>query len=301
MDKKAGLLIGLIVLVAVFGIIASTHYVLANNDSEKNSINSAISSDDEQENESENNNENPSLISSNDDVNDSDDENEDEIDDENKTKEHIEKIKEAIQERNRIKFGNKTSIACPINCTCTGVTVKCWLENGTREMTIYAKSGNIIFQVKGVNVSTNVTLYHHDGKVYGVSDDNKTISINYLPDNASKIAKERLRIRNENFSIQLREKIHNNIPKVVYNIEANKSGKFLGIFKLAMKEEMDIDPETGEVIEVSKPWWAFMVSEQDETLLGESCGTVTPGTNDECCQNKGYDYWNSTKEECDYN
>jgi uncharacterized membrane protein YkoI len=34
-------------------------------------------------------------------------------------------------------------------------------------------------------------------------------------------------------------------------------------------------------------------------MLGASCGTVTPGYQNECCQNKGYNGWNSEKEECE--
>ena len=79
-----------------------------------------------------------------------------------------------------------------------------------------------------------------------------------MPDTASEIAIERLKALN--FTIQLREKIHNNIPKVVYNIEANKNGKFLGVFKLKMKSSAQIDPETGEVLEVNAPWWTFLVT-----------------------------------------
>ena len=58
-----------------------------------------------------------------------------------------EEIKEAIKEKNRIKFEDKTGVECTDNCTCQGVVMKCPLENGGREMTVYAKSGNIIFQV----------------------------------------------------------------------------------------------------------------------------------------------------------
>jgi hypothetical protein len=76
-----------------------------------------------------------------------------------------------------------------------------------------------------------------------------------------------------------------------------------------MKVGAEVDPSTGEVLDVNKPWWSFLVAEQNETqgsetgaaILGESCGTVTPGENDACCQTKGYDYWNSTNEDCEYN
>ena len=40
---------------------------------------------------------------------------------------------------------------------------------------------------------------------------------------------------------------------------------------------------------------------KNKTIVGASCGTVTPGMDDECCQTRGYDFWNSDKQECVFN
>lgn len=85
--------------------------------------------------------------------------------------------------------------------------------------------------------------------------------IKIMPDQASEIALERL--KSLNFTIGLREIEHNNTPRVIYNIESNKSGKFLGVFKLSMKVDGQVDPETGEFIGMSNPWWAFLVSSEE--------------------------------------
>ena len=85
--------------------------------------------------------------------------------------------------------------------------------------------------------------------------------IKIMPDRASQIAIDRLRALN--FTVELREIEHRNIPRVVYHIESNKTGRFLGVFKLAMKVEGQIDPETGEFLGTSKPWWAFLVAGED--------------------------------------
>ena len=69
-----------------------------------------------------------------------------------------------------------------------------------------------------------------------------------------------------NFTLE--EIKHKNIPRVVYQIETNKHGKFLGVFKLAMRIDSQIDPETGEVLNVNAPWWAFLVAQQDENVTG---------------------------------
>ena len=61
-------------------------------------------------------------------------------------------------------------------------------------MTVYAgNSGNVIVQVKNINMSTNVTLYKgENGKIYGVFKDNETKEIE-LPDKVM----EKLRERNQ--------------------------------------------------------------------------------------------------------
>ena len=88
-----------------------------------------------------------------------------------------------------------------------------------------------------------------------------------MPDTASEIALERLRAKN--FTIELREVRHRNIPRVVYHIRSNKTGRFLGIFKLKLRVEGQVDPETGEFIGTSKPWWAFLVTGEDSDQTGD--------------------------------
>ncbi|MCK4553058.1 hypothetical protein KAT80_02550, partial [Candidatus Pacearchaeota archaeon] len=72
---------------------------------------------------------------------------------------------------------------CPEGCTCTGSTVKCPINDGGRIMTVYAgKSGNVIVQIKNVNMSTNVTLYKANKTLYGVFRNNQTKEIKVFPD-----------------------------------------------------------------------------------------------------------------------
>ena len=96
-------------------------------------------------------------------------------------------------------------------------------------------------------------------------------NIRIMPDTASEIALERLRAKN--FTIQFRERLHNNVPRVVYNIESNDDGRFLGIFKIRMRANAEVDPETGELLDVNKPWWAFMVAEADAETENDSNNT----------------------------
>ena len=97
------------------------------------------------------------------------------------------------------------------------------------------------------------------------TSDGEKHRIRVLPDEARQIIMERLKALNIT-NITLEEVRHKNIPQAVYQIETNKHGKFLGIFKFAMKIEGQVDPETGEVLDVNKPWWAILVAEQDEDV-----------------------------------
>ena len=88
-----------------------------------------------------------------------------------------------------------------------------------------------------------------------------------MPDQVVELALERLKALN--FTIELKEIKDNNKLRVIYNIEANKTGRFLGIFKLKLKLEGQIDPETGEFIRINKPWWAFLVTGEDSDQVGK--------------------------------
>lgn len=181
---------------------------------------------------------------------------------ENNTKEkielNIEEIKKIIQDRNRLRIHVEEGESCPDKCSCEGVVVKCELENGTREMTIHAgKSGNIIVQVKGINASTNVTLYKaDDGKVYAQFKNNETKEI-ILPDEIKDRIRERIKARLENESINLTEDGR-------YEIEARKRARLFGIFPVKERVRTQIDAETGEIIRTRTSWWGFLAKDVED-------------------------------------
>ncbi len=119
-----------------------------------------------------------------------------------------------------------------------------------------------------------------DGEVEEDLEENKTklkielsngrkAEIKIMPHQASERALEVL--RSLNFTIELREdnETDRNIPRLIYHIEANKTGRFVGIFKLKLRFETEIDSETGEITEFNKPWWAFLVSGEEDFDLNE--------------------------------
>ncbi|MBU3906942.1 MAG: hypothetical protein KKA64_01695 [Nanoarchaeota archaeon] len=162
-------------------------------------------------------------------------------------------IKEIIQEKNRIKFEEKTGQECPENCTCTGVAVKCALEDGSREMTVYAQSGNKIVIVKGINMTTNVTLYHHNKTVYGVFKNNETKEI-ILPDKVKEKIKAKIKAKLENHNITLTE-------DGIYIVQMNKKARLFFLFPVSEKVDADINAENGEIIRIRNPWWGFLAKD----------------------------------------
>ena len=206
-------------------------------------------------------------------------------------------IKEMIQERNRIHFESKTGQNCTEGCKCEGVVMKCNLGNGTRQMSVYAQSGNVMIQTKSVNASTTIELYKENGTLVGVFKGNKTKQIKMTPEQIKEKIQERLQQRDcDCQNITLDEDGY-------YKVQTQKEAKFLGLFKVKERVNWEIDPETGEITRTKNSWWGWLARDvkNQEQLVGASCGTVTPGYNDECCQNKGYDSWDSEKGECLFN
>jgi hypothetical protein len=183
---------------------------------------------------------------------------------------------------------------CPNNCTCTGSVVKCTMANG-RELTITAgKSGNTIIQVKGENMTTKVVLYKSDGKLYGVFKNNETRVVKMLPDQVKEKIKEKMARQLENENITLDE-------NGTYDYKGEKKARLFFIIPVREKVNAEVDSETGEIVKLGKPWWAFLARDEGNNLVGSSCGTVTSGQNDACCQTKGYDLWDEAKGECVFN
>lgn len=162
---------------------------------------------------------------------------------------------------------------CPNNCTCAGSTIKCYTENGKVMTVIAGKSGNIIIQVKNINASTNITLIKNESGLFAEIN-GQEIKIKQLPDEASEKALKRLRMRqcNEtnNCSLELKElrqeikDKRTELRKLVYELQAERHARLLGLFRIKMQVKAQIDAETGEIMKIKKPWWAFLASEPQE-------------------------------------
>ena len=184
---------------------------------------------------------------------------EDEDDDENETEEEEQpKLTRECYERKELRPPQRTSIDCPEECVCSGSTIKCTFENGTRIMTVYAgNSGNVIVQIKNLNMSTNVTLYKgENGKIYGNFSHNKTKEI-HLPDEV----KERL--QNHTHRILYNESM-NLTEEGYYHIQAHKKARLFWLIPVREHMRAEVDAETGEAVKIRNPWWGFLARDVRE-------------------------------------
>ena len=96
----------------------------------------------------------------------------------------------------------------------------------------------------------------------------KNAEVKVMPDTASEKAMEQLRIRvcseENNCQIELKEVGQGEQVKAAYEVQVQKQAKVLGLFKAKMQVQAQVDAENGEVIQLKKPWWAFLASEPEQ-------------------------------------
>ena len=95
-----------------------------------------------------------------------------------------------------------------------------------------------------------------EGKCKKTLSNGRSAEIKIMPSTASEKAIEKL--GELGFNITLKE-VGND--KIAYELVAEKQGKMLGLFKVKGKVSAEVDAETGELIKIKKPWWAFLASE----------------------------------------
>ncbi|MEM5878254.1 MAG: hypothetical protein QXF12_05240 [Candidatus Aenigmatarchaeota archaeon] len=92
----------------------------------------------------------------------------------------------------------------------------------------------------------------------------RNTEIKVMPNTASDIAIQRLRLRvcteENNCSIELKEVGQGDQIRAVYEVQAQKQAKILGIFATKLQLKAQIDAESGET-KIQKPWWSFLAVE----------------------------------------
>jgi hypothetical protein len=176
-----------------------------------------------------------------------------------------------------VPWQKRNESECLEGCVCKGAVVSCPTETG-KVMTVEAgRSGNIItITVDKTKVNTSLELEQEFEE-----EKNKTrlraklsngikAEIKIMPNVASKKAIERLRLKvcseENNCVIELKEVSgkKGNETKLAYEVQAERHARILFLFRKKMRVKAQIDAETGGIIQIKKPWWAFLALEPEE-------------------------------------
>jgi len=123
---------------------------------------------------------------------------------------------------------------------------------------------------------------------------NETKEVKLLPDQVREKIKEKLAKQLENENVSLNDNGE-------YDYKAEKTARLFFIIPVRVVIQAQVDPTTGEIIKLKTKWWAFLARDTSQQIVGASCGTVSPDSRNGCCSNKGYDYWNVTNTDCEFN
>lgn len=134
------------------------------------------------------------------------------------------------------------------------------------------KNNKIKLEVGGVSADCglNVTQKQIQNKTRLETklSNGKNTEIKVMPNTASERALERLRLKvcsEENeCQIELKEVGSGEKIKLAYELKTQRQSKVLGLFRARMQVQAQVDAETGEIIKVKKPWWAFLATEPAE-------------------------------------
>ena len=149
-------------------------------------------------------------------------------------------------------------------------------EQNSAEIKIQKQQNNR-FQIHSNNVSAeceetcNLTQeqVQNKTKLKMKLSNGRNAEIKIMPDTASETALARLRLKvcneSNNCTIQLKEVGKGNETRPAYEIQVQRHFKLLAMFRLKSQTKAQIDAETGEVIAIKKPWWAFLATEPEET------------------------------------
>jgi len=108
----------------------------------------------------------------------------------------------------------------------------------------------------------------NQSKLIAKLSNGKDSEVKVMPDSASETALARLRLKvcseERNCSIELKEVGQGEQIRLAYELQTERESKVFGLFKAKMQVRAQVDAESGEVIRVEKPWWAFLAFEPEE-------------------------------------
>jgi len=146
-----------------------------------------------------------------------------------------------------------------------------WMNITDRNITIHELSDDrkeIIANKINARTGLNLTAedINNETVLRAYLSNGRFAEIKIMPDKVSEIALAVLRAKCEirNCTLELKEVGIGNKTRLAYAIETEKQSRLFFIFKNKMIIRAQVDAETGEIISVKKPWWAFMAKEEDD-------------------------------------
>jgi hypothetical protein len=146
-----------------------------------------------------------------------------------------------------------------------------YMNSAGQYMNIQMRENNMCrFEVDGVAADCPLNLtqeqFQNRTRLYAGLSNGRNAEIKVMPNVASETALQRLRLKNcnENCTIELREVGIGNRSRMVYEAKVQRNSRLFGLFRARMNVEAQVDAETGELVRVGKPWWAFLASEPEE-------------------------------------
>lgn len=122
-----------------------------------------------------------------------------------------------------------------------------------------------------INARTELNLTADDfgngTSLRAILSNGRFADVKIMPDRAAAVALEKLRAKCEerNCSIELKEVGVGNNTRAAWVVETDKESRVFLIFKKRMIAKAEIDSETGEILRIKKPWWAFLAKEKHAT------------------------------------
>jgi len=148
-----------------------------------------------------------------------------------------------------------------------------YMGEGGQQMMIQKNANNQIqLKVNGVSANCGLNLtqkqVQNKTRLETKLSNGRNTEIKVMPNTASERALERLRLKNcveeEGCSIELKEVGQGQQAKLAYEMKTQRQSKVFGLFRVRMQVQAQVDTESGEIVRVKKPWWAFLASEPAE-------------------------------------
>ena len=143
----------------------------------------------------------------------------------------------------------------------------CQLRIGESKITIKDIDGmRRSVDSEGINANTelDLTVDEIEGKMVlrAYLSNGRWALVKYLPDRASEKASDVLgeKCAERNCTIELKEIKVSKKDRLAYEIKTHKEVKIARVMKRNMAITAQVDAESGQLIAVKKPWWAFLAN-----------------------------------------